>query len=192
MGSRSPVRRSPSTLGTFLRAFSFGHVRQLDRVRDLSLQRVWAAGAGPGGQRLVIEIDSFVGEVHGYQKQGAGYGYTKKLGYQPLLATRAGSAEVLHIRNRKGQANRQRGQQRFLDELLARVRRAGASGTILIRADSGFQQEKVFRRLDGQGVEFSIGVKLHKQVREAIDRIAEEQWQPLADYPETGEAQIAE
>ena len=89
--------------------------------------------------------------MHGYEKEGAAYGYTRELGYHPLLATRAGSAEVLHIRNRKGQANTQRGQQRFLDELLARVRRAGASGTILIRADSGFQKEKVFRRLDGRG-----------------------------------------
>ena len=88
---------------------------------------------------------------------------------------------MLHIRNRKGQANRQRGQQRFLDELLARVRRAGASGTILIRADSGFQNQKVFKRLDGEAVEFSIGVKLHKHVRAAIDEIPEEQWQPLAD-----------
>jgi hypothetical protein len=183
---------APSTLGTFLRAFSFGHVRQLDRVLDLSLQRAWAAGAGPGGERLVIDIDSFVGEVHGYQKQGAGYGYTKKLGYHPLLATRAGSVEVLHIRNRKGQANTQRGNPRFVSELLARVRRAGASGTILVRADSGFENKKAFTRLEAEGVQFSIGVKLRKQVRELIEQIPEEQWQTLTDYPETGVAQIAE
>ena len=183
---------APSTLGTFLRAFSFGHVRQLDRVLDRALQRAWAAGAGPGEGRLVIDIDSFIGEVCGYQKQGAGYGYTRKLGYHPLLATRAGSAEVLHIRNRRGQANTQRGQERFLDELLARVRRAGATGTILIRADSGFQKQKVFKRLDGQGVLFSIGVKLHKHVRAAIEQIPEQAWQPLADYPDSGEAEIAE
>jgi hypothetical protein len=183
---------APSTLGTFLRAFTFGHVRQLDRVLDQTLARAWAAGAGPGDQRLVIDIDSFIGEVCGYQKQGAGYGYTKKLGYHPLLATRAGSSEVLHIRNRKGSANTQRGQQRFLDELLARVRRAGASGTILVRGDSGFENKKVFKRLDGQGVEFSIGVKQHKGVRDAIGQIGEDEWQPLEDYPDTGEAQIAE
>jgi hypothetical protein len=140
----------------------------------------------------VIDIDGFIGEVCGHQKQGAGYGYTHKLGYHPLLATRAGTGEVLHIRNRKGQANTQRGQQRFLDELLARVRRAGATGTILIRADSGFENQKVFRRLDGQGVEFSVGVKLHEHVRDAIEQIAEEQWRRLEDYPEGGEAQIAE
>lgn len=183
---------APSTLGTFLRAFTFGHVRQLDRVLDETLCRAWAAGAGPGDQRLVVDIDSFIGEVCGYKKQGTGYGYTKKLGYHPLLATRAGSSEVLHIRNRKGSANTQRGQQRFLDELLARVRRAGATGTILVRGDSGFENQKVFKRLDDQGVEFSIGVKQHKHIRAAIEQIAEDQWQPLENYPDTGEAQIAE
>ena len=63
---------APSTLGTFLRAFTFGHVRQLDRVLAESLARAWAAGAGPGDQRLVVDVDSFVGEVHGHDKQGAG------------------------------------------------------------------------------------------------------------------------
>jgi len=75
---------APSTLGTFLRAFTFGHVRQLDRVLDVSVVRAWDAGAGPGdGMPLVIDIDSFIGEVHSDRKQGAGYGYTRQLGYHP-------------------------------------------------------------------------------------------------------------
>ncbi|HEX7462878.1 MAG TPA: IS1380 family transposase [Dermatophilaceae bacterium] len=183
---------APSTLGTFLRSFTFGHVRQLDHVLDESLRRAWAAGAGPGDQRLVIDIDSFVGEVHGYKKQGASYGYTKQLGYHPLLATRGGTGEVLHIRNRKGKANTQRGNPRFVDELLARVRRAGANGTILIRADTGFENHKLFKAFDARGVEFSIGVKQRKTVRALIDLIDEDAWVTLADYPEGGEAQIAE
>src|SRR6266508_4767723 len=68
---------APSTLGTFLRAFTFGHVRQLDRVLAEALRRAWAAGAGPGEERLVIDLDSFVGEVHGYEKEGAASGYTR-------------------------------------------------------------------------------------------------------------------
>ena len=100
---------APSTLGTFLRAFTFGHVRQLDHVLDVTLQRAWEAGAGPGEGPLVIDLDSFIGEVYGYEKQGAGYGYTHKLGYHPIIATRADTGEVLHIRNRKGKANTQRG-----------------------------------------------------------------------------------
>jgi hypothetical protein len=183
---------APSTLGTFLRAFTFGHVRQLDHVLDESLCRAWAAGAGPGEQRLVIDIDSFVGEVHGYKKQGASYGYTKQLGYHPLVATRGGSGEVIHIRNRKGKANTQRGNPRFVDELLARVRRAGASGTILIRADSGFENHKLFKTLDARGVEFSIGVKQRKPIRALIEEIDESAWVALSDYSPGGEAQIAE
>ncbi len=183
---------APSTLGTFLRAFTFGHVRQLDRVLDQSLCRAWAAGAGPDSERLVIDIDSFVGEVHGDQKQGASYGYTKQLGYHPLLATRAQTGEVLHIRNRKGKANTQRGNPRFVDELIARVRRAGATGTILIRADSGFENHKLFKTFDARGVEFSIGVKQRKPIRALIEAIGEDAWVKVEDYPPGGEAQIAE
>ena len=179
---------APSTLGTFLRAFTFGHVRQLDRV----LARAWQAGAGPGDGPLVIDIDSFVGEVHGYQKQGASYGYTKKLGYHPILAVRADSGEVLHIRNRKGKANTQRGIARFIDELLARVRRAGHTGVIVIRADSGFENHKLFKELAKRGIEFSIGVKLSKTIRALIEQIEETDWVTVADYPDGGEAQVAE
>ena len=183
---------APSTLGTFLRAFTFGHVRQLDRVFGEALARAWAAGAGPGEERLVVDLDSFVGEVHGYQKEGAAYGYTRELGYHPLLATRAGSDEVLHVRLRKGSANTQRGGLRFVDELIARVRRAGAAGEILVRADSGFQNKKITARLRAKGCLYSIGVRLTSSVAAAIDAIPEQAWRTLADYPETGEAQIAE
>ena len=148
---------APSTLGTFLRAFSFGHVRQLDHVLDSSLARAWDAGAGPGELPLVIDIDSFVGEVCSDQKQGASFGYTRQLGYHPILAVRCDTGEVLHIRNRKGKANTQRGAARFVDELLARVRRAGHTGPIVIRADIGFENHKLFAELDARGVEFSIG-----------------------------------
>jgi Transposase DDE domain group 1 len=183
---------APSTLGTFLRAFTFGHVRQLDHVLDTSLARAWQAGAGPGGLPLVIDIDSFIGEVHGDQKQGASYGYTRQLGYHPILAVGADTGEVLHIRNRKGKANTQRGASRFVDELLARVRRAGHVGTIVIRADSGFENHKLMRTLDARGIEFSIGVKQSKTIRALIDQIPESDWITITDYPETGHAQIAE
>ncbi len=79
---------APSTIGTFLRAFTFGHVRQLDRLAEQLLARAWAAGAGPGDGPMTIDLDSTVCQVHGYHKQGAAYGYTRKLGYHRLLATR--------------------------------------------------------------------------------------------------------
>src|SRR6266496_92595 len=82
---------APSTLGTFLRAFTFGHTRQLDRLTETVLARAWAAGAGPGDGPITMDLDSTVCEVHGYHKQGAAYGYTHTLGYHPLVATRADS-----------------------------------------------------------------------------------------------------
>jgi len=100
---------APSTLGTFLRAFTFGHVRQLDRVLDVALRRAWETGATPGELPFVIDIYSFIGEIHSDRKQGAGYGYTRQLGYHPIIAARADKGEVLYIRNREGQANTQRG-----------------------------------------------------------------------------------
>ena len=183
---------APSTLGTFLRAFTFGHVRQLDRVLGEALTRAWQAGAGPGEGRLVIDVDSFVGEVHGYQKQGAAFGYTRQRGYHPLLATRADTREVLHIRLRKGSANTSRGMLRFCDELIARLARAGATGPKLLRADSGFWSAKTFARLAKAGWQYSIGVRLQPHVRAAVEQIDEEAWQTLEDYPPTSIAQIAE
>jgi DDE family transposase len=182
---------APSTLGTFLRAFTFGHVRQLDALLGRALERAWKAGAGPGDGRLVIDVDSFVGEVCGRLKQGAAYGYTRLLGYHPILATRSDTREVLHIRLRKGSANTQKGMLRFCDELIARVDRAGATGVKLLRADSGFWNTKVFERLQRAGWQYSIGVRMIKTVRAAVEAIDEDAWQRI-DYPDAGEAQIAE
>lgn len=183
---------APSTLGTFLRAFTFGHVRQLDRVLGEAIKRAWAAGAGPGAKRLVIDIDSFLGEAKGRLKQGASFGYTGKRGYHPLLATRAGTGEVLHARLRKGAANSGRGALRFCEELIARVRRAGATGEILIRADSAFHSLKVIDYLEAQGCLYSVAVKQHKPIAERIASIPESAWRPVPDYPETGVCELAE
>ncbi len=183
---------APSTLGTFLRAFTFGHVRQLDRVFGQALTRAWAAGAGPGEQRLVVDVDSFIGEVHGYQKQGAGFGYTKQRGYHPLLASRADSGEVLHVRLRKGRAASSRGVVRFAEELIARLARAGGGGEKLLRADSAFWNRKLIARLQSAGWSYSISVRMQFWVPDAIAAIPESAWRALDDYPDDGEAQIAE
>jgi hypothetical protein len=182
---------APSTLGTFLRAFTFGHVRQLDKLLAESLQRAWTAGAGPGDGRLVIDVDSFVGEVCGYLKQGAAYGYTRVFGYHPILATRADTREALHIRLRKGSANTQKGIKRFCEELIARVERAGATGVKLLRADSGFWNTKVFELLEKAGWQYSIGVRNINQVKAAIDAIPEDAWQTIP-YTDGGQAQVAD
>ena len=82
--------KAPSTLGTFLRSFRWGHVRQLDRVSRELLARAWAAGAGPGDEPLTIDLDSTVCETYGLGKEGARrHGYTGQRGYHPLLAVAA-------------------------------------------------------------------------------------------------------
>jgi hypothetical protein len=180
-----------STVGTWLRAFAFGHVRQLDRVCGEVLARAWAAGAGPEDGPLTVDVDSTICEVHGYHKQGACYGYTHRLGYHPLLATRANSGEVLHARLRKGAANTARGIARFVDELVARLRRAGASGELTLRMDSGFWSAKLIKGLRRHRVRYSITVRQTKTVRAAIAAIPEATWVQIAYAPD-GVAQVAE
>src|SRR5680860_1438774 len=183
---------APSTLGTFLRAFTFGHVRQLERAGEKALAAAWAAGAGPGAGPLVIDLDSTICEVHGYAKQGAGVGYTRVRGHHPLLATRADTGEVLHIRMRKGPANTMRGAERFVRELAGRVRRAGASGQLTIRADSGFWAARVIGACRAHKIRFSIGVRAgDARIAAAIRAIPESDWQGI-DYTAGGLAEVAE
>ena len=179
---------APSTLGTFLRSFTFGHVRQLDRVIAQTLRRVWSLGAGPGNGQLIIDLDSTITEVFGYQKQGAAYGYTKVLGYHPLLASRADTGEILHARLRKGSS--QKGANRFIEELIARVRRAGATGQILVRADSGFWSRQLIGTLERLKTAYSITVKLNPSIRSKINQIPDGAWVPIT-YPDGGQAEVA-
>jgi Transposase DDE domain group 1 len=183
---------APSTLGTFLRAFTFGHVRQLERLLAESITRAWRAGAGPGDGRLVIDVDSFLGEVYGAKKQGAAFAYTGQRGYHPLIASRADTGEVLHVRLRRGTANSSRGAVHFVDELIARIARAGASGEKLLRADSAFWNNTLIERLQKAGWHYSISIRTLPGVAARIAQIPESAWQRVDDYPQEGEAQIAE
>jgi hypothetical protein len=183
---------APSTLGTFLRSFTFGHVRQLEAVVGEAVRRAWTMGGGPGGRRLVIDVDSTICEVEGKHKQGAAFGYTKVLGYHPLVATRADTGEVLHARMRKGSANTARGARRFLDEVIARVRRAGATGEIVVRVDSGFWSNQTIATLGRLDVRYTMAVRTNtKGVAAAIAAINDDTWRPI-DYTPDGEAQVAE
>jgi hypothetical protein len=182
---------APSTCGTFLRAFTFGHVRQLDAWSEWALRAAWAAGAGPGDTPMTIDIDSTICATYGYQKQGATFGYTKRRGYHPLLATRADTGEVLHIRFRKGSANTGRGAERFVREVIGRVRRAGATGALFLRADSGFWSKQVIKACRDHGVGYSITVRQVAAVKTAIAAIDDEGWVPI-DYTIGGDAEVAE
>ena len=183
---------APSTLGTFLRAFSFGHVRQMEAVVGEALRRAWSLGGGPGSARLVIDVDSTICEVAGKTKLGAAFGYTKVLGYHPILATRADTGEVCHARMRKGSANTARGARRFIDELVARLRRAGAAGEIVMRFDSGFWSNETIATLDRLDVRYTMAVRTNtKGIAAAIAAVDPGAWVDI-DYTADGVAQVAE
>jgi hypothetical protein len=138
-----------------------------------------------------MDLDSTVCEVYGHTKGGAAYGYTHRLGYHPLLASRADTGELLHLRMRTGSANTARGAERFVNELTGRVRRAGATGPLTLRGDSGFWSGKVLGACRRHGIRFSITVRQTKPVKAAIAAISEDAWSDI-DYPDGGAAQVAE
>jgi hypothetical protein len=179
--------RAPSTLGTFLRSFKWGHVRQLDRVAGEALRRAWRAGAGPKeGEALTIDVDATICQTYGLAKQGGRFGYSGVRGYHPLLASVAGSGEVVHSRLRGGNANSGRGAASFIAESLRRVRRAGATGPLTLRADSGFYSRAVVDACRRARVRFSITVRLQPRLRDAIEAIAEEDWSAIPYWQEGG------
>jgi hypothetical protein len=182
---------APSTLGTFLRAFTFGHIRQLDRAAETLLARAWAAGAGPGDAPMTIDLDSTVCEVHGHHKGGAAYGYTRQLGYHPLLATRADTGEVLHARQRTGRAASGRGAERFVKRdrragpPRRRQRPAGAAGRLglLVGQGPGRLPPPPHPLLDHRPPDPTVAA--------AIASIPEQAWVDI-DYSDGGVAQVAE
>lgn len=171
---------APSTLGTFLRSFTWGHARQLDVVSGALLARAWAAGAGPGeGCQVTIDVDSSIVETYGLAKQGAKFTYSHVRGYHPLFAVMAETGDVVHARLRGGNAHSGRGAASFLTETFARVRAAGAGGPLVLRADSGFYSHQVVDACRSADVRFSITAKLYKGLHARIAAIPEDQWVPI-------------
>jgi hypothetical protein len=185
---------APSTLGSFLRSFAFGHVRQLDAVASrfltgLVTRSPVAAGVG---QLAVVDVDDTVIEVHGYAKQGAGFGYNGVRGLNALIATvSTGRAAPVIVaqRLRKGSANSARGAQRLVADALRTVRGLAASSSparapqrVLLRADSAFYGHAVVGAAVKTGAEVSVTVRLDAKVKAAIAEIGEREWTAIA-YP---------
>ena len=184
--------KAPSTLGTFLRSFRWGHVRQLDRVSRELLARAWAAGGGPGDGPLTIDLDSTICETYGLMKEGARrHNYTGQRGYHPLLAIAAGTGDVLMARLRPGRANTARGAAHFLRETVGRVRYAGATGQLTVRADSGCYTHAMVTVCRQMDVRYSITVRQHPRLRNLIEAIPETDWTPIPYWME-GAADVAE
>jgi hypothetical protein len=190
---------APSTLGSFLRSFTFGHIRQLDAVAarllaGLAVRTPLLAGpagpvlAGPAGP-VLVDVDDTIVEVHGYAKQGAGFGYSGVRGLNVLLATASTEAcapVIVAQRLRKGSANSARGAQRLVRDALATVRGLGPAtpaGPVQLRADSAFYGHATIGAAVGAGAQVSVTVRMDPKVKAAIAGIAEDAWTPI-EYPE--------
>jgi len=173
--------RAPSTLGTFLRSFSFGHVRQLDAVASrLLVNLAREAPLLPGAAELAyLDVDDTLRQTYGYAKQGAGRGYTGVKGLNALLAivsTPSSAPVIAAARLRKGSTNSARGAHRFVSDALITASKAGAGGVLVLRADSAFYGHDVIAATQRQDARFSITARQDKAVRKAITTISDDAW----------------
>jgi hypothetical protein len=179
--------RAPSTLGTFLRAFRFGHVRQLDAVaaRFLTGLAQHAPIMSTGEPVTYLDIDDTVRSTFGYAKQGAGFGYSGVKGLNALLATvsSASSAPVIvATRLRKGSANSARGAARLVADAVKATRSAGVSGLVVLRADSAYYGADVIAAARRHRACFSITARKDLAVTAAIASIGDDAWTTIR-YP---------
>jgi hypothetical protein len=179
--------RAPSTLGTFLRLFTFGHVRQLDAVAARLLARLAAATPIlPGADQIaLLDLDDTVRQTYGYAKQGTGRGYAGVNGRGALLATLSvplAAPLIAAARLPGGATNSVRGAAKLLTDALANARRAGATGLVIVRADSAFYGHDIVHACRRAGARFSVTARHTPAVIRAITRIDEAAWVPIR-YP---------
>ncbi len=176
--------KAPSTIGTWLRSFTYGHLRQLDAIARQLLLVCWAAGAGPHrlDELLYLDLDSTIIETHGLAKEGAAFGYTGVRGHHPLIARVSEPRQpgwIAHTRFRRGNAAAGKGGAHFLAETIARVRAAGSTGALLVRADSGFYDSRFIACCRRAGAAFSVTARIDTAVARAIAAIPDDAWQPI-------------
>jgi hypothetical protein len=186
--------RAPSTLGSFLRSFTWGNVLQLEQVSRLVLAEL--AGRAPllpGRDVLAfVDIDSMQKRVYGRQKQGAAFGHTKIQGKSLLvrglnalaatISTPVAAPVIAATRLRGGSANSARGAASFAAGAVATARAAGCSGTLVARADSAFYSAAFTGAVRAAGAFFSVTVRMDPKVKAAIADIPETAWMPIR-YP---------
>jgi hypothetical protein len=192
---------APSTLGSFLRTFSHGHVRQLQAVsREFLVQLARRTPLLPGaGAVTFIDVDSLLRRMYGKKKQGVAFGHAKVGGYQvllrgynPLVATIStpDAAPVIAASQlRAGNAGSARGAASLVAEAIATTRAVLAArpvpmpGEIVLRADSAFYSRKVIAAARRGGVRFSVTIRVDKKVRRAIESVPADAWIEIT-YPE--------
>ena len=184
--------RAPSTLGTFLRTFSFGHVRQLDSVAAAMLAELarWTPLLAGADHVAYVDVDDTIRATYGYAKQGAGFGYSGVKGLNALIAiasTPLSAPVICATRLRKGSTNSARGAARLVADALKAAKAAGAggpdgSGLVVLRADSAFYNHAVIATARRAKVRFSITARMNPAVSKAITSIDELAWTPIS-YP---------
>jgi hypothetical protein len=206
MGRVFTAGRAPSTLGTFLRSFTFGHVRQLDAVASRLLVNLAArtpllVGAD---QVAYLDIDDTIKATYGYAKQGAGYGYTKVKGLNALLAivsTPLSAPVIAATRLRRGPTKSAKGAARLVADALVTARKAGATGQVTVRSDSAYYNHDVIAAARTGGARFSITARMDPAVTRTITQIPDDAWvgikYPHAIYDEdehrwVSDAEVAE
>jgi DDE family transposase len=186
--------RAPSTLGSFLRSFTWGNARQLEKVsRELLAELARLAPLLPGAEALAfVDLDSMQRRVYGHKKQGAAFGHTKIQGKTVLVrglntlaatvCTRQAAPVIAGTRLRGGSANTARGAAGFAAEATGAARAAGCTGTIVARMDSGYYNAAVCQAVRRAGAYFSVTARLDPAVQAAIASIPEDAWTPIK-YP---------
>ena len=179
---------APSTLGSFLRAFEFGHVRQLDAVASRFL-----TGLAQCSAKLLpvtdgytfVDVDDTIIEVEGYLKQGASFGYSGVRGLNAVLATastRESTPVVVAQRLRKGSTSSARGAKRVVSDALAVLRRMPGARRVLVRADAAYYSHAVVSAAQNAGADVSVTVRMNPSIRHAIESISGDAWTPI-EYP---------
>lgn len=186
--------RAPSTLGSFLRGFSWGNVRQLEVVSRRLLTQLAATTPVLADADVMahLDIDSCQRRVYGHAKQGAGFGAAKVGGYtvrlrglNPLLAavsTPTCAPVLVGTRLRGGTANSARGAESFTAEAITTARAAGATGTLIARMDSAFYAGAPIAACRRADVRFSVTARMDRKITKAIAGIGEDAWTPIK-YP---------
>lgn len=183
--------RAPSTLGTYLRSFTHGHVRQLHAVSARFLAGLAHKAPGllngatdPGGIAF-LDLDDTIGEVHGYQKQAAGYGYNKLKGLNAMIAalsTPLAAPVIVDQSLRKGKTASGSGSAQMLGRAAATARRAGVNAQMMGRADSAFYRHDLVAAMIRAGMWFSITARMNPKVKAALTSIPDDAWTPIK-YP---------
>lgn len=181
---------APSTLGSYLRTFTFGHVKQLQSAARAFLENlghnVALQGQPEAGDFVFIDIDDTIVEVHGYQKQGAGFGYSGVRGLNALLGIIScnGHAPVIVAeRLRKGSASSARGAASFVAEAMRSGRNLATTGHFLVRADSAYYNQSAVAAALAQGADMSVTVRMNPSIKKAIASIADDAWETIK-YPQ--------